>query len=151
MNLRTKFIPAGGGDSYDVIGGDHISIKATGDDTGGACTVIETIVPPHAGPPPHVHHRESETFYVVEGEFEFQVGDQKTTATTGAFLFAPPDIPHQFRNASGRPGKLLIVCQPAGFENFIKEFSTLPTNVPPDPAQMAAIGAKYGIEFLPHL
>jgi quercetin dioxygenase-like cupin family protein len=149
MIFKKRFLPADSGESYDVIGGNHVTIKATGEDTDGAFTVIETIVPPHAGPPRHVHHRESETFYVVEGEFEFHVGDEKTSATAGAFLIAPPDVPHQFRNISDRPGKLLVVCQPAGFENFIKEFATLPANAPPDPARMAAIGIKYGIEFLP--
>ena len=115
MTFKSQFIPAGDGDSYDVIGGDHITIKATGKETGGAFTVIETIVPPQSGPPRHVHHRESETFYVLEGEFEFQVGDEKTMATTGDFLLAPPHVPHRFRNVSDLSGKLLIVCQPAGF------------------------------------
>ena len=149
MRLNLKNIPNGSGETFEVIGGDRVTLKIVGDDTGGAFAVLETVVPPQAGPPRHVHHRESETFYILEGEFEFEVDGAKSTASPGRMLFAPMGIPHQFRNTTAQPGKILIVCQPAGFENFIREFATIPVDVPPDPAQMAAIGAKYGIEFLP--
>lgn len=147
--MNKRYVEPGGGRRFEVIGGDQIAIKATGEDTDGAFTVIETVVPAGCGPPRHLHRRESETFYVLDGEFEFEIGKETIHASVGAFLVAPPDLPHQFRNVTDRPAKLLIVCQPAGFEKFVEEFATIPTDVPPDPQQMAAIGAKYGIEFVP--
>lgn len=147
MTLQYQTIPGGSGETLEVIGGDRVTLKLTGEDTGGTLALLETIVPPQAGPPRHVHHRESETFYILEGEFEFEVDGAKFTASEGATLFAPMGVPHQFKNTTDQPGKILVVCQPAGFEHFIKEFATIPVDVPPDPVQMAAIAAKHGVEF----
>ncbi|MEZ6130484.1 MAG: cupin domain-containing protein [Planctomycetaceae bacterium] len=149
MTLNQKHIPQGSGETYDVIGGDRVTLKIVGSDTAGTLALHETLVPAQAGPPRHVHHRESETFYILEGTFEFEVDGIRSTVSPGAVVFAPQDIPHQFRNTTDQPGKILVVCQPAGFEHFIREFATIPTTVPPDPAQMAAIAARHGIEFLP--
>ena len=149
MIQQKRFVPAGEGTRFDVLGGDEVTVKATASDTGGAMTVLETVVPAGAGPPRHVHTRESETFYVLEGDFEFEVDGQKTNASPGAFLIAPPNLPHSFRNVSDRPGKLLVVVQPGGFEEFIEKFASLPTDQPPDMAKMAEIGAEHGLTFLP--
>jgi mannose-6-phosphate isomerase-like protein (cupin superfamily) len=119
-----------------------------GEDSGGTFSLFETVTPPQAGPPPHVHHREDESFYILEGQFEFTIGDRKIAAEPGTFLFAPRDLPHWFRNVGNTPGKLLITVHPAGLEHFFAEFSELPTDAPPDIAKMTAIGNKYGIEFV---
>lgn len=145
----THFVAAGAGNRFDVLGGDLITIKATSADTDGVMTVMETVVPAGASPPRHMHSRESETFYVLEGEFEFEVDGERTQASTGSFLIAPANVPHQFRNVTDRPGKLLIVCQPGGFEAFVEAFVSLPTDQPPDMGKMAQIGADHGISFLP--
>ncbi|MGB7345874.1 MAG: quercetin 2,3-dioxygenase [Pirellulaceae bacterium] len=149
MILQQRFVPTGEGNRYDVLGGDQVTIKATSTDTNGAMTVLETVVPAGAGPPRHVHTRESETFYILEGDFEFELNGEKTSASPGAFLIAPPNIPHSFRNVSDKPGKLLVVVQPGGFEEFIEKFASLPTDQPPDMAKMAQIGAEHGVTFLP--
>lgn len=148
MASRT-FVPAGQGKSYDVIGGDHIVIKATAADTDGVATVIETTVPAGGGPPRHSHERESETFYILDGEFEFEVGGERTNLKTGDFLIAPPNLPHQFRNVADRPGRMLIVCHPAGFEEFVEAFAQIPTDATPAPQKMVELGAQFGIQFLP--
>ncbi|QDT11651.1 quercetin 2,3-dioxygenase [Stieleria marina] len=147
--VAPRFVAPGSGMQYDVLGGDQITIKATAKDTGGAMTILETTVPAGAGPPRHMHSRESETFYVLEGEFEFEVDGETTRASVGAFLSAPPNVPHQFRNVADQPGRLLIVCQPGGFEDFVSDFASLPTDQPPDMARMAQIGADHGVTFLP--
>ena len=149
MNQAAIFVAEGSGQRFEVIGGDVITFKATGADTNGAYTVLETVVPPNSGPPKHLHRRESESFYVVEGDFEFQVGDETINAGPGSFLIAPSNLAHCFRNRSSTPGKLIIVCQPAGFEDFVKEFATIPTNAQPAPRQMAELGARYVIKFIP--
>jgi len=148
MTVSHKYVAAGSGETFTVLGGDEITIKAGGKDTAGAFTVVETTTPPQAGPPPHIHTREDETFYILDGEFEFHVGGTTIQAETGAFVMAPRNIPHRFQNVGETPGKLLIVCQPAGFENFVEEFATLPPDQPPDFEKMAALGQKYGIEFV---
>ncbi len=149
MTKPPHYVAPGDGPRFDVLGGDQITIKANSDDTDGAMTVLETVVPAGAGPPRHMHTRESETFYVLEGEFEFEIDGERTMASPGSFLIAPPNLPHQFRNTTDKPGKLLIVCQPGGFEKFAEAFASLPTDQPPDMAKMAQIGADHGISFLP--
>ncbi|TWU51701.1 cupin domain-containing protein [Rubripirellula reticaptiva] len=149
MILERKFVLPGEGTRYDVLGGDQVTIKVTSRDTGGEMTVLETVVPAGAGPPRHVHTRESETFYVLEGDFEFEVDGERTNASAGAFLIAPPNLPHSFRNVSNKPGKLLVVVQPGGFEEFIEKFASLPTDQPPDMSKMAQMGAEHGVTFLP--
>ena len=149
MQNKLHFVPQGEGTRFDVLGGDQIVIKATAKDTGGAMTVLETTVPAGAGPPRHMHTRESETFYVLDGEFEFEIDGEKVTAGAGSFLVAPPNLPHSFRNTTDKPGRLLVVCQPGGFESFIEAFADLPTDQPPDMVKMAQIGSDHGVTFLP--
>jgi quercetin dioxygenase-like cupin family protein len=134
--------------TYRVLGGDVITIRATGETTGGAFTLLETTVPPGGGPPPHVHTREDESFYVVEGEFEFRTPGDTRRIGPGAFVFAPRNVPHAFRNVGAAPGKLIVFVQPAGFERFLAEFATLPPDAPPDFARMAAIAARHGLQFV---
>ena len=126
-----------------------ITIKVTGDQTNGTVTVLETVTPPGQGPPPHVHHRESETFYVVASDFEFSLPGRTIHAHPGDVVHAPKDVPHCFRNVGQSPGILLIVTQPSGFENFVAEFATLPHDAVPDFQKMSEIAARHGLEFLP--
>ena len=148
MPARLSHLPPGGGQRLEVLGGDVMTIKASGADTDGRFTVIETIVPPGGGPPRHVHSREDEAFSILEGEFEFYIDNETIPASPGSFLIAPRGVPHTFKNVGNAPGKFLVVCQPAGFDEFALEFAKLPVDQPPDPAKLAEIGAQYGIEFL---
>ncbi len=109
----------------------------------------------------HVHHRDDEGFWIIEGELTFYVGDQTIKARPGSFLFGPKDVPHAFTVDSG-PARLLFVLSPAGFEGLIREMGeparslSIPPQPeepeePPDEAEMerlAAIGARYGGEIL---
>ncbi|QDT63994.1 cupin domain-containing protein [Calycomorphotria hydatis] len=136
------------GPVYKVLGGDVIRVLASKEDTGQVYTLFETIVPSGAGPMRHVHRREDESFYVMEGEFDFFVGEEEVHAVPGSFLIGPRDIPHHFRCTSEIPGKLLIVITPGGFENFIAELAKLPLNEPPDPVEIGSLFEKYGLEFV---
>lgn len=148
MTVSLQIIPAGAGQAVTVLGGDVVTFKITAAEMAGAFSVLETITPPGGGPPPHVHEREDETFYVLEGEFQFQIGIKRTVAGPGTMVIAPRQIPHSFRNIGLTAGKLLVVISPGGFERFMQEFSELPANTPPEMEKLAAIGQKHGIKFL---
>src|SRR5262247_2836786 len=78
--------------------GDVYRFLATGSETNGRYALFEAIVTPGGGPPPHVHSREEEGFYVLEGEITFRIGDERLVATAGMFANMPVGTPHSFRN-----------------------------------------------------
>src|SRR6516162_11960275 len=82
--------------------GDVYRFLATGDDTSGKYALWEAIVPPGGGPPAHVHSREEEGFYVLEGEITFHVGDKRLVASAGMFANMPVGTLHSFKNESGK-------------------------------------------------
>ena len=102
--------------------GDIYRFLATGDDTNGKYALLEAIVPPGGGPPPHVHSREEEGFYILAGEITFTIGDQRLVASAGMFANIPVGTPHSFKNESGKPAKMLISVAPAGLEKMFFEF-----------------------------
>jgi quercetin 2,3-dioxygenase len=89
-------------------------VKVSSKDTGGAWSMFESPVLPQTGVPLHVHNHQEEWFYVREGEFLFEIGGQRHSMAAGASILGPRGIPHRFKNAGTGPGKLLILCQPAG-------------------------------------
>lgn len=131
------------------------TIKASGDATGGRCTVIEFLAPQGHGTPLHVHRREDEWFYVIEGQLMLWVGGQRIEAPAGSFAFAPRDIPHTFAVTSPT-ARFLLGAEPGGFDQFVRSLSvpgqarTLPptTIQPPAPEQLTAAAARHGIEIL---
>lgn len=138
--------------------GDVITFIVTGEETQGVYSMIEITVPPQHGIPVHIHHREDEGFYVLEGEFSYKYGSQTITdAKKGSYTYLKKNIPHNFENESNVQGKLLSVITPPGFENFFKElgvpiddpssFSPPPPG-PPDLNKFAAAAKKYGWELL---
>ena len=135
--------------------GDVYRFLATGEDTNGKYALWEAIVPPGGGPPPHVHSREEEGFYVLEGEITFQIGDERVVATAGMFANMPVGTPHSFKNESSRPAKMLISVAPAGLEQMFFEVGVpLPegatTALPPTKEEiekLLAVAPRYGIEI----
>src|SRR5690606_29261200 len=98
---------AGQGRTLAVVG-DVYRFLATGDDTQGKYAMWEALVPPGGGPPPHIHSREEESFYVLEGEITFSVNGQTIVASAGTFANMPIGSLHSFRNEIDRPARLLI-------------------------------------------
>jgi len=147
---------AGEGPAFSAVG-DVYRILATGDQTGGVYVLSEARVLPGGGPPPHIHHREDEAFFVLEGEITFMLGDKRVVAKPGAFIQGPRGIPHAFKNESNAPARMLIHVTPPGFDKFIAEigqpvtaFDSPPTPVTPEAIQkLLAVAPKYGIEILP--
>jgi uncharacterized cupin superfamily protein len=98
-----------------------VYIKASTEGTGGAAGVLEVINPGFGGPPLHVHHQHDEYFYVVEGEYLFQIGDDVSVAPTGTFAFCPRGTAHTFASRGDVPGRLLSIGLPSGLEKFVQE------------------------------
>ena len=127
----------------------------------GRFCLIDMHVPPSGGPPPHRHDFE-ESFIVLEGKIEATFRGAKSLVTTGETINIPANAPHQFRNASTQPARLLCICSPAGQEEFFAQVGipvATRTTVPPrldDKAQAefrakaAALAPRYKTEFLPH-
>jgi quercetin dioxygenase-like cupin family protein len=135
--------------------GDVYRFLATGDDTSGKYALWEAIVPPGGGPPAHVHSREEEGFYVLEGEITFRVGDQRLVATAGTFANMPVGTLHSFKNESRQPARMLISVAPAGLEKMFFEFgvplpegskTALPTTKE-EIEKLLAVAPNYGIEI----
>ena len=131
------------------------TIKASGDTTAGRVAVIEHLAARGAGSPLHMHHREDEWFYVIEGSVTFWVGGDVFEAGAGAFVYGPRDVPHTFLVRSEQ-ARFLLVTEPAGFEDFMRamgrpaETLTIPPHAAPpaDIAPLIAAAAGYGIEIL---
>ena len=102
--------------------GNLAVIKATGAETSGALAVVEVTLRAESMAPPHVHHREDETFYLIEGEITFTIGDDRIEARAGDLVVAPRDVPHRFR-AGPDGARMLILLAPAGLEGLVRETS----------------------------
>jgi mannose-6-phosphate isomerase-like protein (cupin superfamily) len=139
----------GEGKAVSVLG-DKYTFKATAKDTGGAYALWEiATVAAAGGPPPHIHEREDEAFYVLEGEMTFQIGERTVNAAAGTYLFAPRGIPHKFSNPSSNPAKALVIVSPGGFEKALEELSQFAArgDQPPDMEKLLAVADKYGIKI----
>ena len=135
--------------------GDVYRFLATGEDTNGKYALIEALVPPGGGPPPHVHSREEEGFFILKGEITFTVNGEKVVANAGTFANMPVGTPHSFRNESSQPAKMLISVAPAGLEQMFFEVGVplaegATTALPPtkdEIERLLAAAPKYGVEI----
>jgi quercetin dioxygenase-like cupin family protein len=141
-------VTPGAGRCISPIGGDQSFWKVQGNQNGGAFAMMEQSVPPGHGPRRHVHHREEESFYILEGQFRFEVGDQQFVASPGTFVLGPRDIPHRFLNAGQTTGKFLLIISPPGLEPFFEEFSRVMAESPHDLRRQAEVAGRYGLEFV---
>ena len=143
------------------LAGDTYTTLLTGKDTAGRFCLIDMHVPPGGGPPPHRHDFE-ETFIVQEGEIEATFRGVQSMVRAGQTIHIPANAPHQFRNKSDRPARLLCMCSPAGMDEFFALVGipvAIRTTPPPkldDQAQAEfrakaeSLAPKYKTEFLPH-
>lgn len=134
----------GAGPAVGVLGRRSI-FKVTSSETGGAYAVIEQEVAAGNGPPLHVHRRETEIFYVLEGDFEITVGGEKFPAQAGASAVCPRDIPHTFRNVGSSDGRMLVTIIPGHFGDY---FIEVDHGTDPGIETIRRLCAKYGVEIL---
>lgn len=158
MDHPATIRPAADGTRVAVVG-DLYRYLATGDETGGAYAMIDATVPPGGGPPPHVHSREEESFFVLEGEITFRLDDQTIVAGPNTFLNMPIGSVHSFKNESGLPARMLITLAPAGLEKMFLEAGkvlTSPDDQPQPPTEqeikkLLEVAPKYGVQIhVPH-
>jgi mannose-6-phosphate isomerase-like protein (cupin superfamily) len=111
---------------HELIPGRPLIIAATGEDTHESFGVVEEVVGPGGGPPLHVHHAFDELFYILAGEFTWQIGDVRASGGVGTVGFVPRGTAHTWQNSGPEAGRMLFVFTPAGFERFLVQLSTLP-------------------------
>src|SRR5438045_1235535 len=110
----------GGGEIVNSPVGGFITFKATGAETAGRLMAFENVIPPGEGPPLHIHTREDEVLYVIEGDFRFRLGDDVHDAPQGSCVYVPLGLEHSWQNSGETPGRLLIFFTPAGMEQFFR-------------------------------
>lgn len=146
--MNAVHTPKNGGQAVNVLGTPML-LRVFGRDTNGTLAVVESIDSSNGGPPPHIHHREDETFQVLEGEYEFMVAGKTVAAKAGDTLFAPRGIPHTYRCVSANGGKLSVVLTPAGFENFFAEIGSMSPQEQQDIPRVMEVAKRFGLEILP--
>ena len=139
--------------------GDTYTFLVTGTDTAGRYALIDMLIPPAGGPPPHRHDFE-EMFHVLEGEIEVTLREATSTAAAGVTVNIPANAPHRFHNATESPVRLLYLVSPAGLEKYFQHFGDpLPSRTSPAPelseadrgarmAKAVELAPQYGIENL---
>ena len=135
-----------------------VTFKAVSEETGGDYSLYELTVPPQLGALPHIHHRETEAFYVLDGEVEFLKGEHTVRAGVGEFVFIPMGVVHGFTNVGQEPARFLGVVTPGGLHEKLlmglgeqAKAETLPPPLEgvPDVERIAQIARKYDTQMLP--
>lgn len=133
---------------YNIFG-NLVTVKVASADSDGQISVMHDVTPPGGGPPLHLHLSESETFYVLSGDFRFELDGQLHSATAGDTVFIPAGVAHRYQNAGAEPGYMLIYIQPGGLDAFFGELHALlqVPGEPPMPA-IAALHERYNMKLM---
>jgi quercetin dioxygenase-like cupin family protein len=148
--VNTNVLHAGQGRSVWVVG-DLYTFLATGEDTNGAYALIHATVPPGSGPPPHIHRREDEAFFILEGQVAVQVDGRTVSASAGTWLTLPKGTLHAFKSEGTTPARMLILVIPSGLDKFFEEVGYASREESVTPAaieKLVAVAPKYGLENL---
>ena len=130
-----------------VFGGLRIDAKVPPEDTAGDLYIIEHTDREKGGPPRHVHHAQDEWFYVLEGAYHVEIGDERFDLGPGDAVLAPRAVPHVWAHVSEGQGRLLIAFQPAGqMASFLAALAELGSA--PAPPVMASLFASHGMTML---
>lgn len=150
---QARFLPPGEGQAIWFLR-NNITIKATAQGTGGAFGLFESLIAPGFSPPLHVHHREDESFWVLQGELTMQCADRTFSAGAGSFVFLPRDVPHTFVVEGDTPARMLTLLTPGGGEGLFIEYGRpaehdgLPPPTPPDIERLIRVSERYGAEIV---
>jgi quercetin dioxygenase-like cupin family protein len=132
----------------------RLTVKAGGPEPGHAFSQIEVDDPQGTGPPLHIHHNEDETFYVLDGEVTFMVGDERIDVATGGYVFGARDVPHAYVVRSER-ARMLVTASPGGIEQALVSLGVPVTgDEPPTDAvmppmdEMVRVMSGYGAEIV---
>jgi quercetin dioxygenase-like cupin family protein len=136
-DYNATHVPPDEGKSFWLATDLH-TFKVVGEDANGAFALEELTAYTQFAPPPHIHHREDETYYILEGEFEFLADGRAFTASPGSVVYMPRGRLHMHKNAGDTPARALVLVTPAGTERLVEEAgeqATDPSSVPPPPGQ----------------
>jgi quercetin dioxygenase-like cupin family protein len=127
--------------------GKETFIKLAAGDSACPITVLEDVSPPLHGPPLHSHEFE-EFFYILTGEFLFEMNGDSFNGRPGDFVHVASGLPHTFQNVSDQNGRLLVLTRPGGIERYFTELEACSMANPGNIAALNGIGEKYGIKVL---
>ena len=132
-------------DQGERVGGlTAITIKATGEDTNGSLYLGEAVLEPgFPGPPPHVHERIHDMFYVLDGVLTMRLGDQTAELPTGSFVCVPPGVVHTFSNPGNASVRMLNFNTPAGWEHYMRDLGEAIAKGTPSQEEMGRIASRY--------
>jgi quercetin dioxygenase-like cupin family protein len=140
---------------FDFVG-VRMKLLLSGTETGNQFSLLENTSAGVSQTPVHIHADDDETLYVIDGEMQAVIAGHRHVVQAGETVFLPRGVPHQLMNASGRPTRYLLLCTPAGFENFVAEAGQVrPAGSQPGPpspedvARLRAAAPRYGITLLP--
>jgi mannose-6-phosphate isomerase-like protein (cupin superfamily) len=136
--------------------GELAILHTTGKETGGRYSMVELYATKEGEAPWHVHHREDEGFYIIEGEMTIYIGDKVVKARAGDFILAPKDVPHMYTVDSPKYARILMTFSPSGFEDFVRATSVPATSLtPPEPEtvninyeEVMKLAGQFGAEFV---
>ena len=123
------------------------TVRISSRQTDSAYCVCEMTTMPGDGVSLHVHDRDEEFYYILEGTYEMQAGDERFTAEAGSMVVIPRDVPHQFRNVGDVPARALMIFRPGGFDELIGEMRQAAAAGTVDEKQRQAILTKWGVHF----
>lgn len=150
---RPILVRPGDGPSVWSLGG-RFTVKLDESGSAGRFSIVEALAFRATEPPLHIHHREDEAWFVLDGRMTFYVGDEELVATNGSFVLAPMGLAHTF-TVDAEPTRVLVFAAPAGFEHFALELGTAAsTDTPPlglampGPDVLGPAAGRYGIEVI---
>ena len=129
--------------------GEETLVKVSAEDSEETLAFFHLVAPPMSGPPRHVHTREDELFYVLEGELVFELDGERHTVRAGDTVYLRRGVVHTYQNFTTSNARLLIATVPGMFSRFFVELSAVtPLGAMPDPERMDAMATEYGITTL---
>ena len=143
-----KVVQPGEGRIGGLAPGISVVFKIDGADTGGALSIVEHPFAVGALVPPHVHTLEDEYSIVLDGEIGFRSEDREVVLGAGGYIVKPRGEVHAMWNAGTTPARMIEIITPAGFERFFAEMTEMTAVGPPDPADLASLGERYGLPFV---
>ena len=143
--MTTERIVVRPGEGKSVwLGGLGVDFKLWGEDTAGQFAVVEHPLEAGRLVYPHIHDREDEFSYVLEGQIGARVGDQELTAGPGCYVLKPRRVPHTFWNPGPGPARVLEIISPAGFERYFEQAPTVTSR-----GEGEALASRYGLGPVP--
>jgi quercetin dioxygenase-like cupin family protein len=144
---KVKVVQPGEGPAGGLIPGVGVQFKIDGADTGGALAIVEHPFEVGALVPPHVHIREDEISFVLEGEIGFRSEDQEVVLGPGGYIIKPRGEVHAMWNAGKTPARMIEVISPAGFEGFFRRVVDLTDKGVPKPEEIGALAERFELPF----